>query len=140
MQFHTAATFAAIARYHLLFVLPMSTIKNRMNIYYVFFSSILPTHILPYYRPQTKLREGNVFTRVCLYTRGVSVPGGAGLYSQGVWHYPLGTETPLPSREQIPPRTIKAGGTYPPGMFSCSHICSRIFFSHISSKLLAHMI
>ena len=78
------------------------------RIYYVFFSSIPPTHILPYYRPETKLREGNVFTRVCLYTGGVSVPGGRGYVPRGVWHYPQEQRPPSPPGNRHP-RNHKSG-------------------------------
>ena len=72
-----------------------------------------------YYRPQTKLREGNVFTGVCdsvhrggrclvpggVWSRGVPGPGGSG---------------PGGCLVETPPRTATAaGGTHPTGMHSC---------------------
>ena len=72
-----------------------------------------------YYLPQTKLREGNVFTGVCdsvykgaAWTQGVAwsgglVPGGSG--PEGV---PVGEPPPPPA----------ARGTHPTGMHSCLHI------------------
>ena len=81
-----------------------------------------------YYRPQTKLREGNAFTPVCRLTgvggcsqhasqvtlppsgrggltMGVSASRGGGLHRGGG----MGR----------PPRTRKAGSTHPTGILSC---------------------
>ena len=68
--------------------------------------------ILLYYHPQTKLLEGNVFTRVCQ-----SVQGG---------HTPLDTD---PALEAEPPYCLlveatKAGGTHATGI----HYCFWIYF------------
>ena len=74
---------------------------------------------MDWYRPQTKLREGNVFTRVCLFSgRGSTIP-------------PLGPDLPLGpdfqkehgTRQEVTPyplhRTTKAGGLHPTGILSC---------------------
>ena len=67
-----------------------------------------------YYRPQTKLRESNVFTGICLSTRG----GGG---TQSVLH-------PLPKKYAPPKKTDgkQASGTHPTGM----HTCFRCFGSN----------
>ena len=61
-----------------------------------------PTGMHSCYRPQTKLREGNVFTGVC-----DSVHGG-GAWSQGGCLV-----------EPLPRTAAAAGGTHPTGMHSC---------------------
>ena len=71
-----------------------------------FYDSVI-LNIFPYYRPQTKLREGNVFTGVCdsLHRGGCLVLGGSG---------------PGGCLVETPPRTATAaGGTHPTGMHSC---------------------
>ena len=72
----------------------------------VFSVNILLLKSKQYYWTQTKLREGNVFTRVCLFTgEGVSV-----------------TETPGnrdPPHIHIHTQSTAAGGTHPTGMNSC---------------------
>ena len=74
-----------------------------------------------YYRLQRNLGQRNVFTGVCLSTRGGGLPTG-GTASVGVCLQGVG----LPTRGvciqgvgQTLPRTRKAGGTYPTGMLSC---------------------
>ena len=42
-----------------------------------------------FYCPQTKLQEGNIFTGVCLCTRGVLTIGGSGGHEG---HAPLGVQ------------------------------------------------
>ena len=77
---------------------------------------------LDFYRPQTKLREGNLFTPVCqsfcsqgdvhgrrsVHGRGCAWQGtcvaGGGMRGGGVWAGEMATE---------------AGGTHPTGMHSC---------------------
>ena len=103
--------------------------------------------VLPYlctcvicYRPQTKLREGNIFTPVCHSVRGEvsgsgsgggGVPMGLGVHTP--WPHPLHTHIPLghPLDRQTHRQTHtngthtpphygqQAGGTHPTGMFSC---------------------
>ena len=94
--------------------------------------------LVSYYRPQTKLRKGNVFTCVCLSTEGEHIPPGP---------YPPGTVPPSPPGsyplETIPPglypqdRTHQlltssgshhtygrqGGDTHPTGMHSCLSVC-----------------
>ena len=63
------------------------------------------------YRPQTKLREGNVFTPVCdpVHTGGVSVQGGL-CSGVSVWGlYPGGSLSRGGSLSGRPPRTVKSG-------------------------------
>ena len=65
---------------------------------------LFQTNTLIYYRPQTKLRKGNVFTPVC-----DSVHGGV---------YTPWTHTHTPGHP--PPETVTAAdGTHPTGMHSC---------------------
>ena len=66
--------------------------------------SQLSIETITFYRPQTKLREGNVFTSVCH-----SVHRGAGrLHPEGI-HHPLEVWTPSPPP---PPPTGQRGGRY----------------------------
>ena len=80
---------------------------------------------LYFYRPQTKLREGNVFTGVCDSVHRGSVWSQGGAWSGGgvpapeggVWSGGSGPER-VPGGD--PPRTATAaGGTHPTGMRSC---------------------
>ena len=100
-----------------------------------------------YYRPQTKLREGNVFTPVCdsVY-RGESLSGGS--LSKGGLPCPKGGS--LSKEEGLclggvfvqrgqaslsggvavsvqgdAPCTVRTGGINPTGMVSCAHIFSK---------------
>ena len=96
------------------------------------------TH-LHYYRPQTKLREGNVFTGVCPWRRGYlwsHVLSGRGWVSlvpgrfQGVgthpsqWDLRRGVSTPPPPKKNktgtwdTTRYSRQVGGTYPTGMMS----------------------
>ena len=61
--------------------------------------------LLIYYRPQTKLWEGNVFTPVC-----DSVHRGEGLWPGGS------------TRSGGPPYDSGVGGMHPTGMHSCSFL------------------
>ena len=113
-------------------------------------SELLSSHNLFYfdsllnYRPQTKVREGNVFTPVChsVHRGCLPLPLGLGLCvsvsgSRGVCT-PLWADTPLgkhlhgqtpPGQTPTPPpentacdvreMTIEAGATHPTGMHSC---------------------
>ena len=105
--------------------------------------------LLDIYCPQTKLREGNVFTGMCLFTNGergrydwsqvpswslVQCAWGGGVRIslvpcpfQGVWylrsHVPSGGKVwgrgRVYPQETLFPGTTKAGGTHPTGMLSC---------------------
>ena len=83
-----------------------------------------------HYHPQTKLRQGNVFTPVC-----DSAHRGRG--REGVWPTTLDAEPPGLGRSprcrpslgwsDIPPRSTtgydqQAGGTHPTGMHTCFYI------------------
>ena len=58
---------------------------------------------LNFYRPQTKLRKGYVFTPVCHSVhKGVSAPVHAGIHIPWDQTHPPGADTP---RKQTPPRT-----------------------------------
>ena len=84
-----------------------------------------------HYRPQTKLREGNVFTLVFYSVhRGVSAYGSREVPTSGSGEClplglgectpPLDTHTPLWANTPPPVEmSIEAGGTYPTGMHSC---------------------
>ena len=71
-----------------------------------------------HYRPQTKLREGNVCTGVCdsVHRGGVSapswVPGPGG-------SLPGGVSGPGGCLVETPWTATAAGGTHPTGMHSC---------------------
>ena len=79
-----------------------------------------------YYRPQTKLREGNVFTPVCHSVQGGVYPSMqwakwgcvTGVCNQGGVG-PGGCTTPTPTGQQ-------AGGTHPTGMLSCFIIYTEV--------------
>ena len=74
------------------------------------------------YHPQTKLREGNVFTPVCH-----SVHRGK-VYTPGKTLSPLGRHPP--SGQTPPPEmATEAGGAHPTGVQSCFHVISYNFFS-----------
>ena len=97
----------------------------------------IPYTVTNVYRPQRKLREGNVFTPVChsVHKGRVSASGSGGgclpLGPGGV--HPPGQTPP----RQTPPwadthlgrhppveMTIEAGGTHPTGMHSCFNLFS----------------
>ena len=66
-----------------------------------------------FYCPQTKSREGNVFTPVCHSVHGW---GGGGVFASASRGWiPPWTDNPPPPVEM----TIEAGGTHPTGMHSC---------------------
>ena len=72
-----------------------------------------------FYRPQTKLREGNVFTGVCDSVHGgCLLPGGlvpGGLLLGGLCLLPGGVwSRRVPGGD--PPTATVAGGTHPTGM------------------------
>ena len=75
-----------------------------------------------FYRPQTKLRKGNVFTPVCqsFCSRGVAASVHAWILGR---HPPGQTHTPgqTPPRADTPPNQTAsaADGTHPTGMLSC---------------------
>ena len=81
-----------------------------------------------FYRPQTKLWEGNVFTPVCDSVHG----GGRGSLSR--WGLFGGRGGSLSGR---PPHGGRAGGTYPTGMHSCFGLLSSIRDCLLISKLFA---
>ena len=89
---------------------------NKDSISFIFFVNI--------YRPQTKLRKGNVFTSVCqeFCPRGV---GGA-VCSSACWDTPPRKHTPRevhPSlRKAHLPTVTAADCTHPTGMLSCLNI------------------
>ena len=106
-------------------------------IYWVFISSImfkclscsilLPIYVDHCYRPQTKLREGNIFTPVCQ-----SFCSGAEVYTpldtpRQTTHLdsPLGRHPSLGRHNTTPPpeMTTEAGGMHPTGMHSCFLLC-----------------
>ena len=75
-----------------------------------------------FYRPQTKLQEGNVLTCVCQSVRG----GGSAIPPEPYpthWNNFTPDHTILPRTVNPPRRTIgyswQAGGTHPTGMPSC---------------------
>ena len=84
-----------------------------------------------YYRPQTKLREGNVFTPVCDYVhRGRCTPPLADIplpLTDTPWQTHPQADTPLgryptgrhPPGRHPPERATAADGTLPTGMHSC---------------------
>ena len=97
-----------------------------------------------YYRPQRSCGQGNIFTPVCHSVHG----GGGGGIPQGTEADPPGPDTPLrpdthppwtrhpldqtppgpgppPPRKQTPAYGLRAAGTHPTGMHSCS---SFVFF------------
>ena len=98
---------------------------------------------LLYYRPQMKLREGNVFTAVCHSVHRGCIPAcnGQGVYPSMQWGmsafgsggvHSLGRHLSIPSRRPPPETATEAGGTHPTGMHSC---CSDAFWfqkHHIS--------
>ena len=77
-----------------------------------------------YYRLQTKLREGNVFTSVCDSVHGGGACLVSGVCSGGSL---LGGGVPAPGGSapggadwwRPPPTATAAGGTHPTGMHSC---------------------
>ena len=84
-----------------------------------------------FYRPKTKLREGNVFTPVCH-----SVHRAGGVYLSACWDTHTPGQTPLgkhptgqthtpgrtrPPGRHPPPAVTAADGTHPTGMHSCSY-------------------
>ena len=93
-----------------------------------------------FYRPQTKLRDGNVFTRVCLFTGGSAFP-----QCYGAGKHPLYADTPsqlLPRQTSAPPPHPEGtscqyghpvGGAHPTGMHTCLKLCllSVFFDGHI---------
>ena len=120
---------------------------HRLRTYYAF----VPSPYVSYYRPQTNLRKGNVFTSVCLEfcpQRGVytpqadtpwtdtPTPGQTPPPSLGRHHPPWAdtprADTPHPMHAGIhtPPTQCMLGygqqevGTHPTGMHSCSKILS----------------
>ena len=109
---------------------------HRLRSYY----SFVPSPYVSYYRPQTNLRKGNVFSSVCLefcpQRRGVYTPQAYIPWADippsrhpslpsACWD----THTPLASAcWDTPPAQCmlgygqQAGGTHPTGMHSCSKI------------------
>ena len=110
-------------------------LKRILVYHYVF------AHLVRFYSgycPQTKLREGNVFTGVCdSVHRGVCLlPGacllpeggsgprrgcllwGGGAWSQGGWGQVVWSRG-VPGVETPPTTATAAGGTHPTGMHSC---------------------
>ena len=98
---------------------------------------VFDIQVLHFYRPQTKLRKGNVFTGVCDSVHRGGVPGPEGVWSWGVpapgGHLLLGRgclvwgggawSEGVPSGD--PPGTATAvGGTHPTGMHSC--VCRKL--------------
>ena len=73
-----------------------------------------------FYRPQTKLREGNVFRSVC---QGFCPQeGGVSQHALGGGCLPGGClprHPPDPEADTPPPMTTEAGGMHPTGMHSC---------------------
>ena len=69
--------------------------------------------VMPCYRPQTKLRKGNVFKPVC---QSVCSQGEGGLPQCILGRQPPWADTPL---GRHPPA---ADGVHPTGMHSCSHL------------------
>ena len=67
-----------------------------------------------FYRPQTKLREGNVFTPVCHSVHGWGGWDGVSDSASRGWIPPWADTPPVEM-------TIEAGGTHPTGMHSCSN-------------------
>ena len=103
--------------------------------------AFVPMVLCNYCRPQTKLREGNVFTGVCLSTGRRSghlsshilsggylwyqvplwgvCPGGG--YNQGMGWVCPGWVPPTPGTRTLDTTRYgrQAGGTYPNGLLSC---------------------
>ena len=87
------------------------------------------TFLVHYYRPQTKLWKGNVFTHVCqsFCSQGVvSAPVHVGIHTQPPGRHPPGIHTPLvrlPLGRRPPQQTATAvDGMHPTGMLSCLHV------------------
>ena len=124
--------------------------NHRLRTYY----SFVPSLYVSYYRAQTKLREGNVFTPVCQpfcsqgvgvsASLGVSTSGGEGCLHPGGGLHPRGIciqkgerrclhlgrsasrwgKLGNPSPLDTTGHGQRAGGTHPTGMYSCSKILS----------------
>ena len=77
----------------------------------------LSTEIQSFYSLQTKLQEGNVFTCVCLSTRGLSSHNAMGLAE------PLYRQTSPSEGGPLPQYSQPVGGTHPTGMHICT--CSK---------------
>ena len=81
-----------------------------------------------FYRPQTKLRKGNVFTSVSHSVhRGVSASVHAGIHTAPLMqvHSP-GKNTPL-GRYTPPMMVTAADGTHPTGMLSCYRLQTKLW-------------
>ena len=76
-----------------------------------------------FYRPQTKLRKGNVFTPVTFCSQGGVCPVHAGIHPPG--QTPRKSTSPLEAlpgstpTPHTPPTATAADGTHPTGMVSC---------------------
>ena len=92
------------------------------------------------YRPQTKLRKGNVFTPVCQsfcsqgstpVHAGICHPQGRHLPWAAPWQTPPWADTPRQTTPWAQPpgetphkqTATAADGTYPTGMHSCFKVC-----------------
>ena len=110
---------------------PLHPFSPPSNMDYQQASSSHWTEMPSCYRPQTKLREGNVFTPVC--KSFCSDEGNVSQHAMGMevctstcnkGCLPVGADT-WPG--QTPPRrTNEAGGTYPTGIHSCSVLCASL--------------
>ena len=86
--------------------------SNRQQSYHQ--EATVHTNSLAFYRPQTKLQEGNGFTPVCDSVHR----GGVSQRAMGSGCTLADTTSP---RQTPPPQTAtEAGGTHPTGMHSCS--------------------
>ena len=105
---------------------------NIVTYLHTLFTAILCSFLETYfYRPQTKLREGNVFTSICDSVHGGCTPSGQTPPRQT--YTPRQTpprqtppketsqaDTP-PQADTSPPKTgTEAGSSHPTGMHSCS--------------------
>ena len=73
----------------------------------------MPTNISYFHRPQTKLREGDVFTPVC-----DSVHRGS-MHDRGAWHAWQGSMYGGGRGFHARETATEAGGIHPTGMHSC---------------------
>ena len=95
--------------------------------------SPLITYAGNFYRPQRSCGQGNVFTGVCLSTRGEGVclsacwdaipPSGPGRPPPRMENTPPGWRTP--PGKQTPAYGLRAAGTHPTGMHSCQAMFSK---------------